>query len=217
MSLPDRKVKIIVADDHEFFRQGVVIALQGIDFVEVVGQLGNGEELIEKLKETPVDIVLTDIKMPIMDGIEATKTINELYPIIKIIALSLHGDEEYLEKMIEAGVHGFILKNTTKDGLENALKAVKEDKQYFSEEFLPFFTKKFQSGYSPQTEVRLTKRELEILQEIANGYTNQEIADRLNISIKTAINHRTNLLSKTESKNTATLLGYAYRKKLIRY
>ncbi|MBI9068693.1 MAG: response regulator transcription factor [Salinivirgaceae bacterium] len=217
MSLPDKKVKIIIVDDHEFFRHGVIIALQGIDFLSVVGQAGNGKELIEKIKETQVDIILTDIKMPVMDGIEATKKIKSLYPDIKIIALSLHGEEEYLEKMIEAGVHGFILKNTNKDGLERALSFVKEGKQYFSEEFLPFFTKKFQSGYSSQIKVRLTKRELEILQEIANGYTSQEIADRLNISIKTVINHRTNLLSKTGAKNTATLLGYAFKNQLIQY
>lgn len=210
-----KKINVFVAEDHDFFRKGIIIALNDISFVKVVGEARNGQELIEKLKTTSVDIVLTDIKMPVMDGIKATEIIKTLYPAVKIIAISLYGDEMYLEKMIKAGVHGFILKNTTTKDLERALNFVKEDKQYFSEEFLPYFTKKYVSDKSTNTEIKLTKRELEILQYISQGLTSKEIAKELNISIKTASNHRTNILSKTGAKNTASLVGYAYKNKLI--
>lgn len=210
-----KKINVIVAEDHDFFRKGIILALNNISFVKVVGEARNGQELIEKLKTTSVDIVLTDIKMPVMDGIKATEIIKTLYPAVKIIAISLYGDEMYLEKMIKAGVHGFILKNTNTKDLERALNFVKEDKQYFSEEFLPYFTKKYVSDKSTNTEIKLTKRELEILQYISQGLTSKEIAKELNISIKTAINHRTNILSKTGAKNTASLVGYAYKNKLI--
>ena len=210
------KVNIIIAEDHEFFRKGLVMVLNEIDFINVKGETNNGKELIDLLKTTPADIVITDIKMPVMDGIEATKNIKTLYPDIKIIVLSLHGEEEYLKKMIDIGVDGFILKDTNKEGLERALSAVKNGKQYFSTDFFTFFTKQYSSNHTHTTDVKLTPRELEILQQISLGLTNKEIAEKLFISAKTVINHRTNILSKTETKNTASLIRFAFKNKLIK-
>ncbi|MBU8893106.1 MAG: response regulator transcription factor [Bacteroidales bacterium] len=211
-----KKINIIVAEDHEFFRKGLIMVLNEIDFINVAGEASNGKELIDLLKTTAADIILTDIKMPVMDGIEATKIIKTLYPDIKVIVLSLHGDEEYLRKMIEIGVHGFILKNTNKEGLERALNFVKEGKQYFSEEFLPSFTKKYLPNSSNNVEVILTKRELEILQQVSLGLKNKDIAENFFISIKTVINHRTNIMSKTGTNNTASLVRYAFENKLVK-
>ena len=211
-----KKLNVIVAEDHDFFRKGLIMVLNEIDFINVTGEATNGKDLIEKLKITPVDIILTDIKMPVMDGVEASKIIRNLYPEIKIIVLSLYSEEEYLKKMIEIGVHGFILKNTNKEDLERALNLVKEGKQYFSEEFLPFFTKQFLPKNSTGIEVKLTKRELEVLQQISFGLTNREIGEKLFISIKTVINHRTNIMSKTGTNNTASLVRYAFKNKLVK-
>ena len=210
------KVDVIVAEDHDFFRKGLIMVLNEIDFINVTGEATNGKELIDILKVTKADIILTDIKMPVMDGIEATKIIKSLYPDIKIIVLSLHSEEEYLKKMIEIGVHGFILKNTNKEDLERALNLVIEGKQYFSEEFLPYFTKQYLPNNSTKLEVKLTKRELEVLQQISLGLTNKEIGEKLFISIKTVINHRTNIMSKTGTNNTASLVRYAFKNKLVK-
>ncbi len=209
------KTNIIVAEDHDFFRKGLVMVLNDIDFVKVVGEASNGKELIELLKTTPTDIVLTDITMPVMDGFEAIKIIKAHYNNIKIVVLSLHGDEEYLKQVIELGADGYILKNTDKDGLERALNIIKDGKQFFSEEFLPFFTKQYLPSKTNKNDAKLTKRELEILNNISLGLTNNEIAEKLFISIKTVINHRTNLLLKTGSKNTASLIRYAFKNSLL--
>lgn len=211
-----KKINIIVAEDHDFFRKGLIMVLNEIDFITVVGEATNGKELIDLLKITPVDIILTDIKMPVMDGIVATKNIKTIYPDIKILIISLHGDEEYLEKMIEVGADGFILKNTNKEDLERALNFIKEGKQYFAEEFLPFFTKKYLPNQSSEIDVKLTKRELEVLQKISLGLINKEIAEELCISVKTVINHRTNIMSKTGTKNTASLVRYGFKNSLVK-
>jgi len=210
-----RKTNVIVAEDHEFFRAGLVLALKDIDFVNIVADVSNGKELVDLVKIVSVDIVLTDIKMPVMDGLEATKIIKNLYPDIKVVILTLHDEEDYFKKMIEYGIHGYILKNTNKDNLERALHLIDEGKQYFAEELLPILTNNFKSSTSDNNKVKLTKRELEVLQQIALGITNVEIAEKLFISTKTVINHRTNIMTKTSMHNSAGLISYAYKNNLI--
>jgi len=211
------KLKIIVAEDHEFFRKGVIMTLNRLKYAEVIGEASNGQELLELIKEKKPHIILTDINMPILNGIEATKEILKLYPEIKIIALSMFGDEENFHCMIEAGVQGFLLKNTDSNDLDRALQAVAQDQQFFSPEFIPYFRNKYlgESKDKEDNSKVITKRELEILQLVAQGYSNQEIADRLFISIRTVTSHRANLNMKTGSKNTVKLLIYAIRNKLI--
>lgn len=208
-------IEIIVVDDHEFFRNGVVLALKRIKDTKVIAEASNGNELLEILTSKKPDIILLDIKMPEMDGIEAANKVASLHPDIKILALSMFSDEEYLESMINAGVHGFLLKNADSKVLEHALEALKEGKQYFAEEFIPYFTQKYINP-KKEEEPLLTARELEILNLVAEGLTNQEIADRLNISIRTVTNHRANLNAKTGSKNTVNLLSYALKHNLVK-
>ena len=154
--------------------------------------------------------------MPNMDGIEATQKALEIDPKLKILALSMFSEEEYLEGMINAGAYGFLLKNADTKELEKAITAIASNKQYFSEEFIPYFTNKYMNKGKDDEKAILTKRELEVLNLVALGYTNQEIADQLFLSINTITNHRANLNSKTGSKNTVNLLSYAIKNKLIK-
>lgn len=210
-----KKSKIIVVDDHSFFRKGVIMVVNRFKNAEIIGEASNGVELLKLLQILTPDIILMDIKMPEMDGIEATRKVLDSYPEMKIIAFSMFGDEEYLESMINAGIQGFLLKNAETEDMERALNTIANGQQYFSEEFLPYFTKNFLSKDANNTNVSLTKRELEILQLVAQGLSNQDIADKLFLSIRTITSHRANLNSKTGSKNTVNLLTYAIKNKLI--
>jgi len=160
--------------------------------------------------------VLMDIKMPLMNGIDATKAAMQSFPGLKIIALSMFGDEQYLQSMLDAGAKGFLLKNIRTSDLDRALKIIAEGKNFFSEELLTYFTERFSNregktgSFDP-----LTGRELEILQHIANGLTNKEIADKLFISVRTVTNHRANINSKTGANNTAKLIAFALKHNLI--
>lgn len=209
------KLKIIVVDDHEFFRKGVTMTINKFKYTEVVGEAENGDHFLRLLEKKGADIVFMDVKMPLMDGIEATRLAMKKYPKLKIVALSMFGEEEYLESMLEAGATGFIIKNISKDDLERAIQVIAQDKQYFSEELLPYFTNRFRKKEDKEPEAKLTGREKEILMLIAEGLTNQEMATKLHLSVRTVTNHRANLNMKTGSKNTAHLLSYAMRNNLI--
>lgn len=205
---------IFLVDDHEFYRKGLSVTINRFDDMQVSGEASNGQEFLDQLAYKLPDIVLMDIKMPVMDGIEATNKAMKLYPDLKIVALSMFGEEEFLESMLEAGVKGFLLKNIGQEGLRNALTKIAEGKQYFSEELIPYFTRKYM-GKNASGENQLTKRELEILQLIADGLSNKDIADKLSISLRTVTNHRSNLNIKTGSKNTAGLLAYAIKNDMV--
>lgn len=216
--MEEKKLKIIVVDDHEFFRKGLVFVLAKMKFVEVTGEATNGQEFLDMLDTQEVDIVLMDINMPNMDGVEATQKALAKRPDLKIVALSSHQDEAYLETMIEAGVKGFLLKNIDKDILNRALLAIAQDKPFFSEEFMPYFAQKYfnPKAQSSPTDNQISKRELEVLQLIALGYSNQEIADKLFISLRTVTNHRASLYQKTNVNNTAALLALAIKNKWVK-
>lgn len=210
-----QQIKTIIADDHEFFRKGVKISLKGHERIVVIDEAKNGIELLEKLKTAKPDVILMDIKMPQMDGIEATKIIKKEYSNIKILALSMLDEEKYLERMIQVGINGYLLKNSSTKTLINAIEQAARGKQYFSEEFMTYFTKRFLPNNTNESPKDLSKRELEVLNCIAKGYTNHEIADKLSISLKTVKNHRTNIITKTGSRNTASLLVYAFKNNIL--
>jgi DNA-binding NarL/FixJ family response regulator len=211
------KIKITLVDDHALFRNGLKILLNTNSKFDIINESVNGKNFIDSLDTDNLpDIVLMDINMPIMDGIDATEYIHKKYPDIKVIALSMFGEEEYYYKMINAGAKGFLLKNSDINEVIEAINQVMVGESYFSQELLYNVIKKFK----PQKEVgdefaNLSKRELQVLNEICNGYSNQEIADALFISKRTVDKHRANLLSKTNSKNTANLIMYAVKNKLI--
>jgi DNA-binding NarL/FixJ family response regulator len=209
------KIKIIITDDHQLFRNGLKILLNAFQEFEVAGEASNGEEFLRLLKSTPADVVLMDINMPEMDGIEATRKGLKINPEIDIIALSMYGEEEYYYKMVDAGAKGFLLKDSDISEVKEAIMTVKRGGSYFSQELLYHVIQKIKHRENESKSANLSKREKEILMKICEGLSNQEIAEALFISKRTVDKHRANLLGKTNSKNTASLILFAIRNKLI--
>jgi DNA-binding NarL/FixJ family response regulator len=212
-----KSIKLVIVDDHGLFRNGLKLLLNTTQLVQVVGEAANGIDFLELIKTNQPDIVLMDIDMPIMDGIEATRRAIALYPEMKIITLSMFGEDEYYYQMIDAGVKGFLLKNSDISELKQAIQQVFAGKTYFSEELLLNMLKNIKTVavIDKAGEVNLSEREIEVLQQICKGLSNQEIAEVLHISKRTVDKHRANLLEKTNCRNTASLVMYALKNKLI--
>jgi DNA-binding NarL/FixJ family response regulator len=209
------KIKIIITDDHQLFRNGLKILLNAFPEFEVIGEASNGEEFLRIIKNTRADIALMDINMPEMDGIEATRKGLNICPEMDIIALSMYGEEEYYYKMVDAGAKGFLVKDSDISEVKEAILTVKKGGSYFSQELLYHVIQKIKHRENENKAANLSKREKEILIKICEGLSNQEIAETLFISKRTVDKHRANLLGKTNSKNTASLILYAIRNKLI--
>ncbi len=209
------KIRIIIADDHQLFRNGLKILLNSFPDFEVAGEASNGEEFLKLLKSVKADIALMDISMPEMDGIEATRKGIKMCPDISIIALSMYGEEEYYYKMVDAGAKGFLLKDSDISEVRDAILTVVKGGSYFSQELLYHVIQKIKHREHETKSANLSKREKEILLKICEGLSNQEIAGALFISKRTVDKHRANLLGKTNSKNTASLILFAIRNKLI--
>ncbi|HPA86186.1 MAG TPA: response regulator transcription factor [Bacteroidales bacterium] len=209
------KIKIIIADDHQLFRNGLKILLNAFPDLEVAGEASNGEEFIRVIRNTRADIALMDINMPEMDGIEATRKGIRICPSLNIIALSMYGEEEYYYKMVDAGAKGFLLKDSDISEVREAIMTVHRGGSFFSQELLYHVIQKIKHRESENKSATLSKREKEILVKICEGLSNQEIADSLFISKRTVDKHRANLLGKTSSKNTASLILFAIKNKLI--
>jgi len=213
----DKKLKLFVVEDHYYFRQGIKMTVEDFDFVDEVSEAENGKVFLAKLDgDNLPDIVLMDISMPEMDGIEATKIALEKYPGLSIVALSAFGEERFLQDMLNVGVKGFMLKNIDSVDLERALKIIQSGKSYFSEELLPYFTNRYlNSTVSQADNVHITQRELEVLKLVAQGLGTKDIADKLFVSERTVNGHKTNLIAKTGSKSTLDLLVYAIKNGLV--
>ncbi|MCK9612481.1 MAG: response regulator transcription factor [Bacteroidales bacterium] len=208
-------IRLIIADDHEIFRKGLRIILNEMDEVKVIGEAQNGHELFDILKNNEADLVLMDIRMPVMDGIEATRKIVEKYPEVKVIALTMFEEISYFNQMIEAGAEGFLLKKTNKDELQRAIKQVMQGENYFSEEFISNVNR-VQRPASRIAGVELTEREQEVLELICKGMSNAEISKYLGVSSRTVDGHRANLLEKTGAKNSPHLVMFAIKNGLIK-
>jgi DNA-binding NarL/FixJ family response regulator len=209
------KIRIIITDDHQLFRNGLKILLNSFPEFEVTGEASNGKEFLDLLKIVPADIALMDINMPEMDGIDATRKGLKINPSINIIALSMYGEEEYYYKMVDAGARGFLLKDSDISEVKEAILTVMKGGSYFSQELLYHVIQKIKHREQETKTANLSKRETEILGKICEGLSNQEIAETLFISKRTVDKHRANLLGKTNSKNTASLILFAIKNKLI--
>lgn len=213
-----KKLNIYIVDDHKLFREGLKLLLSTQDFINHIYEASGGVEFIENLSLTDCDVVLMDIEMPGMNGIEATQTAMKLRPDLKIIVLSMYGDEQYYYEMIDVGAKGFVLKNSGIEKVIIAIKKVAEGESYFSEELLVNILNSMRDGGKPDHDAldsEISDRELEILFHVCKGLSNQEIADELFISKRTVDKHRANLLSKTGCRNTAALVMYAIKNKMI--
>jgi DNA-binding NarL/FixJ family response regulator len=211
------KPKIIIVDDHLIFRQGLTSIITSENIATVIGEASNGIEFIELISKMKPDIVLMDIDMPHMNGLEATEKAMQLIPELKIIVFSMFSDEEYYHKMIERGVKGFILKTSGINELENAIREVMKGESYFSNELLRKIISTFErrnDGEHVKKEL-LSEREIEVLQQICLGLSTDEIGEKLFISPKTVKTHKSNLLAKTITKNTPALILFAIKNKLV--
>jgi len=216
MTSNQNKRKVMIVDDHTLFRNGLRILLNNMENYRVIGEAANGKEFIELIKKEVPDLVLMDISMPVMDGIEASTLAHELYPDLKIITLSMYGEEDYYYKMVDAGVKGFVLKNSDIKEVKTALDVVFEGGSFFSSELLQNLVNNLKSSTKiREQQAELSEREMEILILICQGLSNQEIGDKLFISKRTVDKHRANILEKSESKNTAQLVVYAIKNRLV--
>jgi len=202
------KINIAIIDDQDLFREGLKLILSQIDNFEVIFDSSNGFEFIDFLQNNKPDIVLMDINMPKIDGIETTKRAISIFTDLKIIALTLFSDFTHFTLMQDAGVKGFINKNIKKNDLQQAINQVNEGGYYFSSEIMKLIALKSNNFLSTNN---FTTREIDVLKLVCNGLTSHAIADKLFISIKTVETHRTNIFQKANTKNVAELIIWAIK------
>ena len=209
---------ILLADDHVMFRRGVRRIIQGINDVEVVGEASDGFELLELLKKTSPQLVILDISMPNLRGLEATREIKIIDPAVKVLILTMHKDKEYLYHAFSAGAEGYLLKEDADSELISAIDTLRRGGTYISPllstQLADLFMQKSRPGAEPLTGPRepLTTREREIIKLIAEGKSSKEVADLLFISSRTVQHHRANIMRKLNLKKTADLVKYALQK-----
>ncbi|MEX0273837.1 MAG: response regulator [Flavobacteriaceae bacterium] len=201
-------IQIIIADDHEIVLEGIISLIDPNDGIEIKGTASNGEQVVPLLEGNQVDIAVLDINMPGIDGIDLTKLIKEKHPSVKILILSMYNEIGYIRKAIEAGAHGYILKNKGKEEFTTAIKEIHQGRDYFGEEVKTTLIASHRSK-EVHGEIRLTKREKEVLHLIANGYTTPQISESLHIANSTVETHRRNLIEKTGVGSTKGLVKYA--------
>ncbi|WP_341227687.1 response regulator transcription factor [uncultured Arcticibacterium sp.] len=217
-----KKIKLAIVDDHLLFRHGMVQILSQIDDFEVVLEASNGQEFLEKLSEKEVDLILLDIQMPEMDGIQVTEYLrkqDEEEP--KIIILSMHNEDQYILHLLEIGANGYLLKDTEPDEVELAIRKVNGQGIYFTDFVSRVMLRKAtlkklpRSGKFFNYKKDLSERELEVLTLICQGQTTAEIADKVCLSPRTVEGHRTRIMEKLSVKNTASLVAFAVKNQLI--
>ncbi len=214
----EQHIKLLIVDDHQIVRDGVKALLKSSKDIDVIGEASHGLEALEFLKKSKgeVDVIIMDITMPVMDGVTATKQILKEFPLIKILALSMHDDESHIITMLKQGALGYVLKTTGKSELEHAIARVSEGQSYFSKQTSSKILDYISSGgkRNQKSVTKLTEREKEVLLLIADELTNAEIAEKLFVSHRTVDTHRRNLLQKLNAKNTAGLVKYALQNEL---
>ncbi|MCX6135153.1 MAG: response regulator transcription factor [Ignavibacteriales bacterium] len=215
------KIRILLADDHMLIRSGIATLLQSIKDFVIVGEAEDGEDAVHKTSELRPTVVVIDLSMPKLSGIEATKIIKKRYPETNVLVLTMHENEEYVYQILKSGASGYVLKSAGKDELATAIRAAAKGEKFFS----PRISQLMAEGYVKRVEkggqdaarvdVTLTRREREILALVASGLTNQQIADQLFISPRTVDTHRTNLMQKLEIHDLANLVRYAIEHGII--
>jgi DNA-binding NarL/FixJ family response regulator len=210
-------IRILITDDHQLFREGIANLLSASSGVEIVAQAENGLEAIDKAKELKPDIVIMDIGMPKMNGVEATRVLLNELPDIKVLTLSMHSDKQYIKEALEAGAHGYLFKNCTYDQLVEAVNTICNGRKYLGDkitdvlihDYLGKEKDVFKNGKD------LSVRESEILGLLAEGKSTREISEMLFISVKTVGTHKQNILEKLNLKTNADLIKYAIKKGMV--
>lgn len=210
----EKKIEIAIVDDHEMFRSGVKLILSERSDMEIIIEAVNGKDFLNQLDCIQPEIVLLDISMPELNGYETTKLALAKYPDLKIIVLSMLSEEEYYYKMIEAGVKGFILKNSGIEELIRSIEEVSKGNNYFAQDLLKKIVLSI-NNEEVDKKLKLNEKEKIVLTHICNGFTNKEISEKIFLSIKSIEKYRTNLLQKTQTRNSAHLVMFAMQNKLI--
>ena len=208
--------RLLLVDDHKVVRSGLRMLLDNEADLTIVGEAGTGQEALQLVEQLQPDLVLMDIGLPDMSGIEVTHQIKQRWPNIAIVALTIHEDEEYFFKMLQAGVNGYVTKRAAPEELLTAVRTAIEGGVYLSPSLAKLLVKDYLAGEHPDNLDGLTEREQEILAHLAEGASNEAIADTLNISQKTVSRHRENIMRKLNLHSRADLVKYAIRKGIIR-
>jgi two-component system nitrate/nitrite response regulator NarL len=213
-----RKLKLLLVDDHRLFREGIRASLVHFPSIKPVGEAANGKEALRKCKELQPDVVLMDLNMPEMSGLEATPLIREKFPNTKIIVLTVHDNKEYIFEILRAGAHGYLLKDTSPEELARAIESVAQGGAFFSPGVSNVLLQDFVRTANRQDanqENELSGREQEVLRAIAQGKTTKEVATELNLSDRTVETYRVRLKRKLNARNVAELLNHARKRQLL--
>lgn len=211
-------IKLAVVDDQHLFRQGLISLIGEFEELSLVVEAANGNDLLEQLKTKKPDVVLLDLEMPVMDGIETTANLQKKYPDVKVLILTMHNEEEIILHLIEKGAHGFLLKDNPIETIVDAIYAVMENGYYFNDHVSKVMVRglmknqKIKPGFA---DAGLSEREIEVVKLICKEYTNKEIAEKLYISVRTVDGHREKILQKTKAKNAVGIVMYAIKNNLL--
>jgi DNA-binding NarL/FixJ family response regulator len=214
-----KKIGVLLVDDHTVVRQGLRALLQSEEDIEVLGEAENGRQAVMMARQTPPDVVVMDVAMPLLNGLEATRQILKSVPVSKILVLSSYADDECVQQLMQAGASGYLIKQTAANDLLKAIREVQRGNAFFS----PSIAKRlrdqcreaFTSGQPAKKSADLTSREAEVLQLIAEGFSNKQIAAELSISIKTVEKHRQQVMNKLNIHDVAGLTRYGISKGMV--
>lgn len=209
------KIKVLLTDDHQIIIDGLKSLLKNSEEIIVCGEANNGREALKIIGIISIDLVLMDIDMPVMNGIDTLKEIRKQYQNVKVIILSIHNEAGLIKSLMDIGANGYLLKSCTQDELINAIKKVSAGQTYFSTDVTLALLNSSGTSYPEQKNELLTDRETEILKMIAAGFSNKEIGDQLFISHRTVDTHRTNLMKKLNVSNIAGLISYAIKNGIV--
>jgi len=214
-------IKLMLVDDHAIVRNGIRMLLDQVDDFEIIDEAADGEEALEKLKTHQPDVIMMDISLPGMSGIQTTQVVSRLYKHVRTLMLSMHNNEDYILRAVEAGAFGYILKDSSSDEMIKAIRTVVNGEKYFSSPVANIIL----NGYLSQLKKadknsrlrrsKLSKKEKEILQFLVDGMSSREIAEKLQLSVRTVDNHRANMMRRLQVKNAAELVKMAVEEKLI--
>jgi len=206
------KINVLLTDDHQLIIDGLKSLLKNQEYINVSAEANNGREALRILSFLPIDVVLMDIDMPVMNGIETIKEIKKQYPDVKVIILSMHNEAGMIKSLVDLGANGYMLKSCSQDEVVSAIRKVAAGQSYFSPDVTMALLK---PAHPEQKTEILTERETEILKLIAAGFSNKEVGDKLFISHRTVDTHRTNLMKKLGVSNIAGLISFAIKNGII--
>ncbi len=212
---PENSISILLCDDHRIVREGIRSSLAQYKFIRVVGEAADGEAALVKIRDLAPEIVLMDLNMPGLGGLATTRLINERFPQTKVIALTMHDNQEYVSEILRSGARGYVLKDTSPEELVNAIRSVAKGDAFFSPPISRILLLQYKGPEEKTGGEKLSPREREVLRHVANGDSNKEISSSLSIGIRTVETHRARVMQKLQARNAAELSRIALEQKLL--